>query len=85
MRRLAKLHQKVRALDNEVTEYFIGLGFPEDFLRSGCGWTLDEIQDGVDVTDEFCQWIESGDAEKELKDECKQKAILRMWGLNYDG
>lgn len=68
MRRLARLHQQVGALENEVTNFFVELGYPEDFLRSGIGITLDELQDGVDITDKFCAWIESGRAMEELRD-----------------
>lgn len=67
MRRLARLHQQVGALENEVTNFFVEMGYPEDFLRIGNGASLDELQDGADITDAFCAWIESGRAREELR------------------
>ena len=62
MHRLAWLYKRIQLLENEITDYFVGLGYSEDFLRSGTGRTLDDLQDGSDITDEFCAWIESGEA-----------------------
>ena len=59
MHRLAKLSQKVSELDNEISEYFISLGFDEESLRCGSGNSLEELIYGNDVTDEFCAYIEN--------------------------
>lgn len=58
MHQLAKLTKKVGELDNEISEYFVSLGFDEENLRCGNGNSLEELLYGNDVTDEFCKHIE---------------------------
>ena len=58
MHKLAKLALKSGELDNEISEYFIALGFNEESLRSGSGNSLEELLYGNDITDIFCENIE---------------------------
>jgi len=38
----------------------------DEFIRIGNGFSLDELEYGVDITDEFCAWIESPEARDEF-------------------
>lgn len=58
MHQLAKLTKKVGELDNEISEYFVSLGFNEENLRCGNGNSLEELLYGNDITDEFGKHIE---------------------------
>lgn len=63
MHRLAKLTAKASDLDREINNYFEEHGYDIDMLRSGDGESLDELNYGNDVTDEFCIRMENGDFE----------------------
>lgn len=60
MRRMAALSAEVERLGKEVDDYFIKKGYEIEELRCGDGQSLEELEYGNDVTDEFCEKIESG-------------------------
>lgn len=59
MRRIAKLHREGSELSQEVDNWFANKGYDNEYLRSGDGISLDELDYGNDITDEFCEWIEN--------------------------
>lgn len=63
MHRLAAIEQEAAVLSKEIDQWFESKGFDMDKLRSGSGCGLEELEYGVDVTDEFCALIESGETE----------------------
>lgn len=60
MRRIAALSTEVKYLSKEVDDYFINKGFDIEKIRDGNGYSLEELEYGNDVTEEFCENIESG-------------------------
>ena len=60
MRKLAKLSAQAKELSYDIDNYFIENGYDIELLRSGDGMSLDELDYGNDVTDEFCEWLENG-------------------------
>jgi hypothetical protein len=59
MRRAANLTSKVTELMREVDDYFIDRGYNIEELRSENGISLEELEYGNDVTDQFCEWFEN--------------------------
>jgi len=59
MRRIAKLNNESAKLSREIDDYFINKGYDIDLLRSGNGESLDELDYGNDITDQFCEWFEN--------------------------
>lgn len=55
MHKIAELSKKIRELSGEVDQYFIDKGFDIEELRCGNGRSLEELDYGNDITDEFCQ------------------------------
>lgn len=47
------------ALMREVDDWFSVRGFPPEVLRLGDGTSLEELECGNDVTDEFCARFDS--------------------------
>lgn len=43
----------------EVDQWFANQKIDEDIIRSGDGISLEEIEYGNDVTEEFCKWFEN--------------------------
>jgi hypothetical protein len=60
MHQIAALSHKSGELSREVDAWFISKGFEIEDIRSGDGCTLEELGYGVDITNEFCERIESG-------------------------
>ena len=58
MHRSAKLHREASDISREIDDYFIGKGFEIKDLRSGNGRSLEELEYGNDITDDFCEWLE---------------------------
>ena len=75
MRRIAKLTKEVMYLSREIDDYFIKKGFDIDTLRSGDGTSLDELDYGNDITDDFCKLIEEGRYKKRNKNNPLQTKI----------
>ena len=61
MHRAAKLHAEAAKLTKQVDEWFESRGYAPENLRCGDGLSLDELDYGNDVTDFFCERIESGE------------------------
>lgn len=55
MRRAVVLYQEACALMHEVDVYFDEQGVPPEFVRSGDGTSLEEIEYGNDVVDAFVE------------------------------
>lgn len=64
MHRLAKLSQQAYALSREIDNYFVKNGYDIEKLRSGSGVSLEELEYGNDITDEFCEFVENDNLEK---------------------
>lgn len=58
MRRSAELHRRASVLSLEIDDYFERQGIDIDVLRCGNGISLEELDLGNDVTDEFVVWVE---------------------------
>lgn len=67
MHRLAKLSLESRHLSQEIDDWFFkNYGTDErwiEALRSGSGLSLEELEYGNDITDEFCEAFERGEFE----------------------
>lgn len=61
MHRAAKLHAEAATLTKQVDEWFERRGYATENLRCGDGLSLEELDYGNDVTDIFCERIESGE------------------------
>ena len=59
MHKWAKLTLQSAILDREINNYFESKGFDIDELRSGDGTTLDELNYGNDITDQFVEDIKN--------------------------
>lgn len=59
MHKLAKLTLQAAILDREINNYFESKGYDIDELRSGDGTTLDELNYGNDITDQFVEDIKN--------------------------
>ena len=53
MHKVARLNAMSRALMREVDDYFISKDYDIEKLRCGNGKSLDELDYGNDITDEF--------------------------------
>jgi len=60
MHRVAKLSREASVLSKEIEDFFVKQGYDVYELRSGNGKSLEELEYGNDVTDEFVADIESG-------------------------
>lgn len=60
MHKLASLTAQASKLDREINYYFESRGYDIDKLRSGDGTTLDELNYGNDITEQFIEDIENG-------------------------
>lgn len=60
MHKLAKLTYEAGMLDREINDYFDLHGFDVDDLRRGDGDSLEELNYGNDITEQFCKDIENG-------------------------
>lgn len=58
---MAELQSKAATLPREIDGWFIRNGFEIEELRNGDGCSLEELDYGNDITDKFCDRIESGD------------------------
>ncbi len=69
MHRLAKLSSESRRLSGEIDDWFTQHGYNLDdatccdSLRCGSGLSLEELEYGNDITDEFCEAFENGNFE----------------------
>lgn len=61
MHKLADLNNQAKRLSREIDEYFENKGFEIEVLRNDNGISLDELDYGNDITEEFCNAIENGD------------------------
>ena len=59
MHKLAKLTSQAAILDREINDYFEINGYDIDELRAGDGSTLDELNYGNDITDQFIEDIKN--------------------------
>jgi len=64
MHRIAKNAKENQVLSREVDEWLEGKGYQCEILRSGNGYSLEELEYGNDITDEFCRAIESGELDE---------------------
>lgn len=60
MHKLAQLTSKAAILDKEINDYFESKGYDIDELRRGDGTTLDELNYGNDITNNFVDDFENG-------------------------
>ena len=69
MHRLAKLSAEASRLSGDIDDWFIKHGYnvdettSGDSLRSGSGLSLEELEYGNDITDEFCEAFQNGEFE----------------------
>lgn len=67
MHRLAKLSAEASRLSGEIDGWFTEHGYnvdeatSGDSLRSGSGLSLEELEYGNDITDEFCEAFQNGE------------------------
>jgi hypothetical protein len=59
MHKLADLSYKASKLSQEIDNYFEENKYDIEELRSGDGISLEELEYGNDVTDQFCDWFEN--------------------------
>lgn len=59
MHKLAKLTSQAAILDREINDYFEINGYDKDEIRAGDGNTLDELNYGNDITDQFIEDIKN--------------------------
>lgn len=59
MHKLAKLNSESMKLSHEIDNWFMENGFNIESLRSGTGRTLDELDYGNDITDEFIEELQN--------------------------
>lgn len=72
MHKIADLHSQATVLMREVDEYFEKKGFDVEELRIGNGESLEELEYGNDITEIFCDAMESGDW-----DYCRDITVIR--------
>lgn len=75
MNKIAELSNKANKLSKEVDQYFIDKGFDVEKLRTGNGRSLEELEYGNDITDEFCKDAEDGFSDSSMWDTDKMRAI----------
>lgn len=61
MHRAARLHAEAARLMSHVDAWFEDRGYNMEELRCGDGCSLEELDYGNDIADEFCERIENGD------------------------
>lgn len=61
MHRIATLQKQSALLSAEVDNWFIEHGFSIEELRCGDGQSLEELDYGNDVTNEFCSRVANGE------------------------
>ena len=61
LHRAAKIHAEASRLTRQVDEWFESRGYAPENLRCGDGFSLEELDYGNDVTDIFCDRVESGE------------------------
>ena len=60
MHRAATMYAKAAKVMEEIDEYLQAKGAPPEVYRTGNGVSLEELEYGNDVTDEFVRWAEEG-------------------------
>lgn len=65
MHKAAKYARKMSEEMRVVDDWFEYHGYDSDDLRSGDGYSLEELEYGNDITDVFCEEFESGKYDKE--------------------
>lgn len=58
MHRVAKLHKQANAIMAEIDEWFEKRGYDDSFIRNGNGISLEGLEYGEDITDEFVKAAE---------------------------
>lgn len=58
MHRVAKLHNQANTIMAEVNEWFEKQGYDDLFIRNGNGTSLEELEYGNDITDDFVKAAE---------------------------
>jgi hypothetical protein len=58
MHRAARLFSQAQEIMKEVDNYFEKKGIDVEELRSGDGISLEELEYGTDITDQFVEWFE---------------------------
>ena len=66
MHKIAEISGKVKELSSEVDQYFIDRGFNIEELRCGNGKSLEELEYGNDITDEFCKHAEDNFSDRSM-------------------
>ena len=56
--KVAKLHNQANAIMAEVNEWFKKQGYDDLFIRNGNGISLEELEYGNDITDDFVKAAE---------------------------
>ncbi len=56
MRRAAKLYSEANQLMTEIDDFFESKGISDDIYRCGNGLSLEEIENGIDIVDDFVKW-----------------------------
>ncbi len=59
MHKAARLFQEANGILNEVDEYLENNGISDKIYRCGNGISLEEIEAGNDITEEFVAWAEN--------------------------
>lgn len=62
MHRVAKLHSEANDIMHDIETWFEKNGVSIDYLRctvGGNGFSLEELDYGLDVTDRLCEFLES--------------------------
>lgn len=65
MHKAAAYAQKMNDEMRIVDAWFERNGYDSDVLRSGDGYSLEELEYGNDITDVFCEEFEAGKYDKE--------------------
>lgn len=61
MHKIAELHRRATDISDVVDSWFIEHGYYMEDLRTGDGRSLEELDYGFDVTDDFCDRFEAGE------------------------
>lgn len=61
MHKIAELHRRAADISYVVDSWFIEHGYDIEDLRTGDGSSLEELDYGFDVTDDFCDRFEVGE------------------------
>ena len=60
MHRAAAMYAKAARTMGEIDEYLESRGVSPEVYRAGNGISLEELEYGNDITDEFVRWAEEG-------------------------